>query len=599
MNAKKNYSKKYKLISQNNNYLICFESLDINNEKKININLTHNLSDKKINFYTQKTLEQIHNQYTFLIEYNTTKSLIDYFAKLTKLDSITIEKKNKLIYNLIFYDANKNQTIQLSLKRKIDLNENNIGEIEEEILNMYNNYENLENNIKLQDQKIAQLKQEYDKRIKTLESIISENISIKSGSNNNPIAPNKEEVEELSNSLEKGKCVDISIYSESSYGFRSHNNFNENRSINNSIHKEENIFKENNNTILFGDPEEYKEKIIISKENEKCEIFTAFNLPNNHTIIAWTTKNKENIIKIRFNDGNIKQKEAHKKNINCLQYFHNEYLLENNNYIISLSENDEENLIIWEITNEDDLKKFNIINLLNKKINIFCMFNNQNYAKDNNSYIFIYGEKKDINMNDSKEIICIKLNINLEIIKWDENNDNKLLHNNDKINYLDTFYSKKLQILYLINCNERDVNIYENPLGEYKNIYYINSNEEKFHLSAFIVERNNIIQLFDSNQTGINIWDINNKNEKSKINFQSFSIIYDICLWNNDYLCASTNNGLHLINIKDNKIIKTFDDKPKNFGKIRKIYISEIGHSIIGIDSNHNLCSWPIITKKN
>ena len=607
MNAKKNYSKKYKLISQNNNYLICFESLDINNEKKININLTHNLSDKKINFYIEKTLEQIHNQYIFLTEYNTTKSLIDYLAKLTKLDSITIDRKNKLIYILTFYDTVKNKIIQFSLKRKIDLNDKNIGEIEEEILNMYNSYESLESYLKAQDKKIEELKQNYDKRIEKLESIIkSDKYSVKtvntSSVPNNEIE-NKVESEKIQNSLEGGECIDKSFISEYSVGYnsiasKSNNNNIIESSINNSIIQKENIYKENNNTIKFGEPKEYQDKFIIS--NEKCEIFTAFNLPNGHPIIAWTIKKKDNIINIQFNDGNKKQKEAHKKKINCLQYFHNEYLSNNNDYIISLSENDEENIIIWKITNENDLKKINIINLVNKKIKIFCTFYNKNYAEENNSYIFIYGENKDPNMTNTQEIICIKLNINLERIKWDENNDNKVLDNIDRINYLDTFYSKNLKILYLINCNERNVNIYENPLGEYKNICYINNNDEKFHLSAFIAERNNKIQLFDSNQTGINIWDVNdNINQESKITYQGMTITYDICIWNDDYLCASTNNGFHLINIKENKIIKTFDYNSKSFSKIRKINSFEKGNLIIGIDLNYNLCSWPIITKNN
>ena len=601
MNAKKNYCKKYKLMSQNNNYLICFESLDTNNEQKINIKLTHNLSDKKINFYTENSLEQIHNNYNFLKEYNTTKSLIDYLAKLTKKDSINIDRKNKLIYLLSFYDTDIKEIIQFFLKRKIDLNDK--WEIEEEILNMYNNYENLEESLRQQNKKIENLKQDYDKRIEALESIINKNDKFSVNTDNTLSKPNYSDKEEIDikNSLEEGECVKKSFDCESSYGYNSFcskNNISNNtiieNSINNSKHmKKENIFKENNNTIKFGEPKEYQDKFIIS--NEKCEIFTAFNLPNGHPIIAWTNKNKFNIINIQFNDSNTKQKEAHKSKINCLQYFHNEY--SSKNYIISLAENDEENIIIWEITIENDLKKINTINLLNKKINVFCMFNNKNYPEESNSYIFLFGENKDPNMN-NKDIICIKLNINLEIIKWDENNDNKILTNNDRINYLDTFYYEKLKVLYLINCNERNVNIYENPLGDYKNICYIKNNDEKFNLSAFIVDRNNKIQLFNSNQTGINIWDVNNTNQETKIIIQN-SLIYDICLWNDDYLCASTNNGFHIINIKENKTIKIFDNYSKSFSKIRKINSNVKGHSIIGIDSNNTLCSWPIITKNN
>ena len=216
------------------------------------------------------------------------------------------------------------------------------------------------------------------------------------------------------------------------------------------------------------------------------------------------------------------------------------------------------------------------------------MFNSKYISKEY-SYIFIYGENYNMNTNNNKEIICIKLDNNLENINLNENIVN-VLDNNNKVNNLDTFYSKKQSQLYLINCNERNVNVYQNPLGEYTNITF-SKNDSKFHLSAFIVERNNKIQLFDSNINGIYIWDINNnENPILEISLEN-SIIYDICLWNNNYLFASTNIGLKQINIKENNN-KTIDDSLNISNKIRKIYSPEKGHSIIGIDSNHNLCLW-------
>ena len=615
MNVKKNYCKKYKLNSERNNYLICFESLDINNESKIKINLTHYLSDRNINFYFEQKFEEIIKQNIFLIEYNTPKSLIDYFAKLTKLDSIAVDRISKLIYNITMYDKDKNKIIKYSLKRKIDINEKSLEEIEEEIFKMYQNYENMETNLNIQNQKFEELKQNYDQRIKALESILIQNkSSVNTGStnpNSNPIPEieSKADKEEIKNSLDGMQCIHTSYNVEESFGF-SNINFNENSDYNNnninhnlknidnnnsiirsSINNSQNdsnretIFKENNNTIIFKDPIQYKGKTPVSKE--KCEIFTAFTSFNGHPIFVWTIKNKANCINIKFSNGEQKIIEAHKKNINCLQYFH---IPENKDYIISLSENDEESIIFWNIINGENLVKINVIksNLLNKKIQKFCMFNSKYISKEY-SYIFIYGENYNMNTNNNKEIICIKLDNNLENINLNENIIN-VLDNNNKVNNLDTFFSKKQSQLYLINCNERNVNVYQNPLGEYTNITF-SKNDSKFHLSAFIVERNNKIQLFDSNINGIYIWDINNnENPILEISLEN-SIIYDICLWNNNYLFASTNIGLKQINIKENNN-KTIDDSLNISNKIRKIYSPEKGHSIIGIDSNHNLCLW-------
>ena len=140
----KKYSKKYKLISKNNNYMINLESLVKNNQKRLFIKLTHKKMDRDINFYTEKSLEEIFNEITFLSEsdYNSINSLIDYFSKLIKSNNITIDRLNNLIYNLYFYDNDKKEIIKFYLKRKIEIGQKNIEEIENEILNMYLSFKN-------------------------------------------------------------------------------------------------------------------------------------------------------------------------------------------------------------------------------------------------------------------------------------------------------------------------------------------------------------------------------------------------------------------------------------------------------------------------
>ena len=87
------------------------------------------------------------------------------------------------------------------------------------------------------------------------------------------------------------KNFDMNKFEIITFGFMI-NNINDTEIINT-----DNILKENNNNIKFPvEPINDKNKIIFNKEREKCELFTAFNLGNNHLIIVWTIKQKPNII---------------------------------------------------------------------------------------------------------------------------------------------------------------------------------------------------------------------------------------------------------------------------------------------------------------
>ena len=168
----KNYSKKYKIESVNNKYFLHFESLDMEIQKKLRITLTHIVNNKSLNFYIEKNLNEILNEFSFL-NFNSTKDLIDYLSELTKKDEITIEQKYKLMYNLVFFVGDK--CINFNLKRKIDKNEENFKEIEDEIYNIYEKIIKLENSISFQERKNKDLKEELQKQFEDFESRINSN----------------------------------------------------------------------------------------------------------------------------------------------------------------------------------------------------------------------------------------------------------------------------------------------------------------------------------------------------------------------------------------------------------------------------------------
>ena len=619
MLEKKNYKKVYQLISKQNKYFIKLESIESNQEKIFYLELTHKIENKDYIYYTEKTLDEIKDENKNLYNINSTKELIDYFAKLTKQDCIGINKDEKLVYIVTFIDIKDNAFMKFKLVRKID------KEIEQEILKIYDKLKNNEERYVNLNQKLKQIESQILQESNSKKEIITannisnrndnksrffidlinrdNNISLFSN-NNNKNLNNNNNVNFNNLNIQNNNTIMNNNSNFNNFNIKNSNNniFN---IINSKVYFEDdkdNIFKENNNSIAFEvEPKQFKEKIIFDTKN-KCEIFTAFILPNNHPIIAWTTTDNKQVIKTQNinnkDDCLVKVKKAHTHYIDNLKYFYDENIKEN--YIISLSTNDEESLKFWKLKDECDLEIKSIIKFDFVKINIehFCIFNNNFYSKEN-SYLFIYGENRDMNQKSDKyfhkRIICYKLNNELEIINWENNQEIKTINNIETINYLDTFYNKKKNQLYLINCNNKNVSVVENPLNEYISSF-LNNDNEQLHLSAFIVERNNTLELFDSNNNGIYIWNINNKTLESKI-FIKNSIPYDICLWNNNYLLVSSVAGFMVIQINQKNIIVHLEEsknESKSYSKIRKIYSLKERYSMVGIDIEGNLCLWPI-----
>ena len=235
----------------------------------------------------------------------------------------------------------------------------------------------------------------------------------------------------------------------------------------------------------------------------------------------------------------------------------------------------------------------------------FCTFNNKYYSNEN-SFIFLYGKGiRKPNQDINQGINCYKFDNKLNLKKWNDNLDNnnnlmKIINNYEKINYLNTFYYLKQKKLYLIICTDNNLNILENPFYESTKIFF-NNNNEKYHLSAFMYERNDNLELFDSNLNGIFVWGIDN-NKIPQLKFQidiSNNNPYDICLWNNDYLWVSTSSGFFFIQINENKqILKIEESKYKPYSKVNKINNPKEGNSIVGLDNEDNLCLWNIIDKE-
>ena len=543
-----NYTKKYKLNSEDNEYIVQFESLD--EGQKIRIILTYTKYNQNFNFSIEKCLIDVKMEFEFLT-CKSTKELVDYLSVLTKKDQISICQKFTYMNIISFFDNDK--CIQFNLRRRIDTNENRIGEIEEEILNIYNKLESLEDSVESQKKITKDLKEEFQKKYENLESKLNE--------------------------INQGKCIGVenTVYESQIYNINV---------------EDDKVMKDNNNSIKFNSlcyNMNKKEPIVMENNNEECEFFTAFNLKNNDPMIAWTIRSCKNIINI-INMKNQKKfsVEICKNKIDCLQYFCNyNNNNDNNEFIISLSKNDENYFIAWKINNGVDLnlqifKKINI----KYKISVFTMFSYIKYS-NKESYIFIYDENnRDRNQ---KGILLYKIDNNFDI------SSSTLIEEDNQVQYLDTYYDvKKIKEgkLYLIDCNSNNITLFEDPFTDREHKKIFKEKGESNHLCGFIVERNNNLELFETNHEGINVWDINN-NIKPKLKIQlNHEFPFDIGIWNDELFWAVTSSGSKFFQIIEDKIReKKSSINILKGSKIRKIIVGK-NESIVGVDSNRNLCLW-------
>ena len=152
------------------------------------------------------------------------------------------------------------------------------------------------------------------------------------------------------------------------------------------------------------------------------------------------------------------------------------------------------------------------------------------------------------------------------------------------MNYLDTYYDSKEKELYIINCNEQNVesitklfNCYKGVVFKYKD--WIN------HQKAFIIEINNSLKLIEINIKGVVIWNMKN-NVNPEIYISLDFPIFDIIYWGGETLMVSGENKILKLYISnnDNKIINEREYKGKS--KVRKISLNNERDALILIDDS-------------
>ena len=543
----------FKLKSNENIYLINIKVLDNIIPNRLEILLTHKSSTEILQFYLNNSKEDLIKENAFFAKFGTINELFSYLKKFISPKTFSIIKVNKTYYYLNFFDSGMNQGFKLILKNK----------------------ENNKNNTLFQANSI-------NKEIKYKKKIVSELNSL-------PTEKNKD----------GNNQINIRAYSKNS-SIISYEPKRQSSISSSDIGDSKIIFRENNNNISFDKIIlDLKEEQIVSEEKDICDNFTAFNAKKSEsTIITWSIKGQGFIHINNLNQENCKYKiKAHNNNINSLQYFHDHNA--HSEYIISLSNLDEETLKFWEIDDEDEnklilKKKFNK-SFFKNTIDLFCIFNYNEY-NESNSFLFIYKSfNKNIDIN--KDIECYILDKELNIVNLGDGTNgilkNKIIYNYYDINYLDTFYDFNKKELYLINCNDNNIEIISKIFENYSGLIF-NYKDWKPHKSAFIKEINGILKLFEANQKGIIIWDLkNNSQPESLFPLPGFHP-YEVISLNNDYLFVSENSRYLILKIDNKEIQMSFYKiKYKGNSKIRKIILPRGERAIVSIDDN-KVKLWPI-----
>ena len=337
---------------------------------------------------------------------------------------------------------------------------------------------------------------------------------------------------------------------------------------------------------------------------------------NNYSL---SNKNKDNPKYIKFFK-NLVKNPLNVKNLIIFKSIYNEFIM--------IYQNENRSIVSY---NLEDYKKIIEIKNSNKYINEINYYLDKSYKRDlvveismerNNIKLWnanIWELILNINYNIGNfylniNSICFlkyKNNIyivascvnlpNTQLIHIYDLKGNKVKEINDtksKSYYVDTFYDNKFSKSYIIiatNDDIRAIDYEKNKIfkkyisiegkskvinikltDKQKQILHIN--DDNFRIKQeiplkgpperiIIKEYSNITKLFAAENDGfVRIWNFHDGNLLSKINI-SKSKAFDICLWDDEYLFAGHGGGVKLVDLKNNKIIKNFDEK----GEARKI----------------------------
>ena len=203
-----------------------------------------------------------------------------------------------------------------------------------------------------------------------------------------------------------------------------------------------------------------------------------------------------------------------------------------------------------------------------------------------------------LNYNNELYIITSNKSFNLKyepllIFDLNGNKVKEIKDSSDNTLVVDIFYDNKLNKNYILTGNYNGfVKSYDFEKDELYHTY-INDNERDSHFSLSILPSKELIQIISSSRHGyILIWDFHSGNLLTKIVVNNTEF-YGICLWNDQYLFAGCDNGdIKLIDLVNEKEIKSFLKHSKSVLTLRKIIHPKYGECLLSFSLDKKIKLW-------
>ena len=302
------------------------------------------------------------------------------------------------------------------------------------------------------------------------------------------------------------------------------------------------------------------------------QMFSAFKTVKGETIAAWVTKEKTIELYDLEKETSIKTvKDAHSKDIHTCRHF----LDTKTNSDLLITCGYDKSVKVWNIENMDKP----MVTIANAHSNgyIFtaCLLS---HVKMKENYIISGADDEGIKIFDfSGKFLDKKVKVN------------------DYVNLLDVYYYKREKKFCLINANSHDIRVYNfDDLKVYKT--YIEKNASSHaHVVVYENEKDDQVQLIDSDMKGfIHIWDFNTEECLKTIFLQT--IINGICLWDSEHVvCTGRDQKIKIVDLKEGRIVRLLTGHEKDTLSVQKINIPKYGDCIISHGKDGLLKVWSFI----
>jgi WD40 repeat protein len=280
-------------------------------------------------------------------------------------------------------------------------------------------------------------------------------------------------------------------------------------------------------------------------ENYHYNSFIAFNsISSNILYLVYSKGNSIDFFNMKDNKLMLEIKNAHKEYISIFRYYYDK--INRRDLVLSLSRDGV--IKLWNINN------FECINTVETKYKKgflgyeFICYSLCLLIENNNIYMVTAIKKKYF---DNIIIPFRVIDLNGKIIKEIKNSEIKDIY------YIDSFYDDKLSKNFIIISSLGMIISYDYNKNE---IYhkYIDDNNNKIY-KKFIIRNNeeNMTELISSSYDGnIRIWNFHSSDLISLIKVHKAKL-FDICMWNDNFLCVGCETGrIKIIDLVNKKCCK-------------------------------------------